>query len=481
MASQFTTLAQGSFQQFGSFVNGLLQGNAALVDGILAAQEQSGSNRTEQTKAQMVRTIGILVNYTTNSTDQTQQQMDEVMDTFGALMGTVVADFKGLSSNYVAQLRSDLAAKGTTAISTSSTNEANAKLRFQRLVNLGLLDLARPNTDPIGVQDCTLLGVICDTADEFSPIPFTLISSTGRFYTCSTDGAGVSKITYSGGFYNWSRLKWSSYASSVPTSQRLSYKQRCLSESPVETVVGLNCPQPLSCRCGADQRCTAWYQPYVNTSAAYFLSNVYPDASGNPRLHTTLSLLNTSASPPAFLGVADTSATLAQTQSLLPALTGLSNQTALALLLNDTNLTMLGVVARKCAANETPPGDPGLPVFSSLRACDVGLRAVAQWLAANRSVPQPVTLEISGILWDVSMVKTIATTYFFIVGTNKSEVYRGIDVSEAMAATQLAATRAELTRKVAASGAATRAYVAAIGAQNIQATQAMQDSFLAEI
>lgn len=37
-----------------------LQGNAALVDGILAAQEQSGSNRTEQTKAQMVRTIGIL-------------------------------------------------------------------------------------------------------------------------------------------------------------------------------------------------------------------------------------------------------------------------------------------------------------------------------------------------------------------------------------------------------------------------------------
>lgn len=58
---------------------------------------------------QMARSL-LPVNYTTNSTDQTQQQMDEVMDTFGALMGTVVADFKGLSSNYVAQLRSDLAA-----------------------------------------------------------------------------------------------------------------------------------------------------------------------------------------------------------------------------------------------------------------------------------------------------------------------------------------------------------------------------------
>lgn len=31
-------------------------------------------------------------------------------------------------------------------------------------------------------------------------------------------------------------LKWSSYASSVPTSQRLSYKQRCLSESPTQVV-----------------------------------------------------------------------------------------------------------------------------------------------------------------------------------------------------------------------------------------------------
>eukprot|EP00667_Euglena_gracilis_P032368 EG_transcript_49488 len=94
MAAHFTGLAQGSFAGFGSFVTDLLGGNAALVDAILLAQKTSGVQRTEQTKAQMLQTIGMLVNYTTNSTDQTQQQMDEVVDAFGDLMDTVVAEFK---------------------------------------------------------------------------------------------------------------------------------------------------------------------------------------------------------------------------------------------------------------------------------------------------------------------------------------------------------------------------------------------------
>lgn len=36
------------------------------------------------------------VNYTTNATGQSQLQMNGVVDTFAALMGTVVADFRNM-------------------------------------------------------------------------------------------------------------------------------------------------------------------------------------------------------------------------------------------------------------------------------------------------------------------------------------------------------------------------------------------------
>lgn len=55
------------------------------------------------------------VNYSTNTTDQTQQQMDDVLDTFGVLINAVVADFKGLASSYVTQVRTDLAAASAMA------------------------------------------------------------------------------------------------------------------------------------------------------------------------------------------------------------------------------------------------------------------------------------------------------------------------------------------------------------------------------
>lgn len=54
-----------------------------------------------------------LVNYTTNTTDQTQRLMGTVVDTFAGLMGAVVADFKGLAGAYAARLRADLAAGRT--------------------------------------------------------------------------------------------------------------------------------------------------------------------------------------------------------------------------------------------------------------------------------------------------------------------------------------------------------------------------------
>eukprot|EP00667_Euglena_gracilis_P036385 EG_transcript_71487 len=57
---------------------------------------------------------------------------------------------------------------------------------------------------------------------------------------------------------------------------------RCLTESPVVEVVGLNCLQTAApnCQCGADPRCLSWYQPLVNATSTC------PAPSGAISLHS---------------------------------------------------------------------------------------------------------------------------------------------------------------------------------------------------
>eukprot|EP00667_Euglena_gracilis_P034331 EG_transcript_59156 len=68
MASEFTLLSFGVLDEFGTFVADVIRGNSELVNTILAQQRASGTARMQQTKADMISTIGTLVNYTTNAT-----------------------------------------------------------------------------------------------------------------------------------------------------------------------------------------------------------------------------------------------------------------------------------------------------------------------------------------------------------------------------------------------------------------------------
>eukprot|EP00667_Euglena_gracilis_P001984 EG_transcript_1983 len=481
MARQFSDLSTDAIAQVSMFILDILHGNANLVGTILTEQWDSGSTRSVETQAQMAQTISVLVNYTANSTAQSRRQMDAVVDAFGRLMHGVVADFKGLAGGYAAQVRADVAAKGMTTVAGTSNAITVAMQRLQKLVDVGLLDLSQSPTDPIGEADCTLLSLLCATADEFSSLPLILATAAGRSYRCgSLEGGTVSTVTYQGGRYNESYLSWRPYADTVPAVSRQEMKQRCLTENATVQVVGANCPQPRNCQCGADPRCEPWYAPYANGSTQY-RATILPDAAGVLRMHATLPLLNASAAPPALLGVVDLSSPTSQMDSLLTALAGPAAATTLAVVINDTALPLLAGSVRRCAANETPPGDLALPAWSTLRACDSGLREVAQWLAAHRVITEVEPFEAAGLQWDIYPLQTLATSYYFIVGTNATRINAPIDDSEAAAGSQLADLRALVTQKVAESGAATLRYVLDVGAQNINDTQAMQDSFLAEM
>lgn len=42
--------------------------------------------------------------------------------------------------------------------------------------------LVKRAPEAVGEADCTLLGVLCDVANEFSYVPFSVTSATGRYY-----------------------------------------------------------------------------------------------------------------------------------------------------------------------------------------------------------------------------------------------------------------------------------------------------------
>eukprot|EP00668_Euglena_longa_P010770 GGOE01013066.1.p1 GENE.GGOE01013066.1~~GGOE01013066.1.p1 ORF type:complete len:959 (-),score=275.61 GGOE01013066.1:1828-4320(-) len=388
-------------------------------------------------------------------------------------MDKVVVDFKGLASRYAAEDRADLAAKGSQVITSVVELGHNIFTRIQKLSGIGLLNLSRAPTDPIDVDDCNLLHVICDYASELSLTPLTFGSATGRMYRCGAlEGGTISVISSSNGWSNW---KW-------PEITSVPMKQRCLSESPVVEVVGLSCAWPLGCQCNADPRCTEWYQSLANSTTTNFVSRVLIDESGTPMMNVAGPILNFSTTPARLLGVLDWPATLSGMNYLVTSAVGsLLNGNYMAMLLNDTNLTTLASVVRGCAANETPPGNSSLPVWSSLRSCDPGLRAVAQWLSTNQTVTQPLELEFVGLSWDIYPVQLLSFSYFFILSSNLTQINQPIDISEAKATAQLSAARTELITQATNSGNATWRYVSAVGAENIAVIEALQDAFLAQI
>eukprot|EP00667_Euglena_gracilis_P000652 EG_transcript_652 len=481
MAAEFSRLGLGLLQLFDTFVSGLLQSNSDLVNNILALERQSGDMRMQQTRAQVLRIIGTLVNYTTNATGQSQVQMNAVVDTFAGLMGTVFADFKGVTMTCAADLRSELAGKISTFINNYVTIRANVLQRFQSLHNLGLINLSRAYDDPITADDCLLLGLVCDSAREFGADGSMYLTTAGGrvIYCYLSNTAYITQLVVNGSQYTEYRQTWPALMSNN--------RQQCLTTKPTPVVVSQGCSQPQNCRCGADERCAPWYTPYRNYSApgssasGVLVSEPFIGKLGFLQLTISYPIVNESAPFPSLLAATATNFLFVGAQMLLqsypvPAGSFVAN------LINDTNLTQFGAIARKCAANETAPGDRSIPLWSSLRSCDPYLREVATWLSQNRAnVTAQTRVTLSGVVWDIFPSFQLALVYFTVVGAKDEDTYRSIDTSASSASAQLTAVRAQQSGQVAASGTAAQAYMAAIQAENIREVQTMEASFEAQL
>eukprot|EP00667_Euglena_gracilis_P016735 EG_transcript_17547 len=357
----------------------------------------------QQTKADMISAVGTLVNYTTNATVQSQVQMNQVVDTFAGLMGSVVGDFRTLTTAYASQLRASLAERAGTVMNFQLLRHISSMLRYLVLQDLEVLNFSRTPWDPIGRDDCIILGAVCATMQELSDWDqFTLALATGRYYNCTASGGSINLLTKNGSVYNEDRVTWLPCNASVPASAQKSMKQRCLTEAPglVERM-GQRCPLPQGCGCGIDQRCESWYRLHVNdTNPSLDLASVIVGPTGIP--YNSFSLSLTDPSTAAVLAVLHVNIPFAWIEWAMSGL-GSSNTTLLAIMFNDPVLSMVALLGRHCGDNEARPGDPNLPFYSAVRTCDPDVRWISTWIYQNRAaaLQHPAGLVNNGVAWDV--------------------------------------------------------------------------------
>eukprot|EP00667_Euglena_gracilis_P009479 EG_transcript_9643 len=488
MSSEFTNLAHGVLDEFSGYVAQLLQNNSQLVNGILTQERSMGEDGLQQIKGNMIAAMGTLVNYTTNATVQSQVQMNAVVDTFAALMDRVVDQFGALANRYAAQLRGAMATNIAAVLQTAAAVRTAAMDQIPALHQLGMLNLSRTPYDPIGPDDCKILGVLCAAQlqmNNFAFDNFTLTLATGRSYFCNAWYAAVSVRSGNASLYTEDWMMWmlNFNADSLDFPQNNVYQQ-CISGTPPDFVqpVGQNCSSSRSCQCGNDQRCTAWYQFRESTpTPGLIIGNTTLGPTGTPSTSATVALFDPGAAAPRVLAVVNGADNQGASIDQFLNTLGASPTTVLTIVTNNSQLGVIGTLSRQCEANETVPGDPSFPPWSALRACDPGLRWVSQYIAANQATLPPWTsLLHDGRVWDIFPVPGILS-FFVIIGTLLSEISAEVDTTNAVATAELTNVRAQQLSQVAATGAATRAYIAAVGVQNAAATEAMEQDFLAQI
>eukprot|EP00668_Euglena_longa_P009266 GGOE01011177.1.p1 GENE.GGOE01011177.1~~GGOE01011177.1.p1 ORF type:complete len:1003 (-),score=268.62 GGOE01011177.1:1210-3858(-) len=404
--------------------------------------------------------------------------MNEVVNTFVDLMDSVVTDFRDVATDYAAELRAALAGKASITLQQTITARVAGLKRLQTLSSMGMVNLSRGPSDPIGLDDCSLLGVLCAAALEMvSTQPVTVALATGRSYSCTVGvEASISVLSLDGTNYSKQLLKWIPDSTSATVT-----RQRCLGPPASNLTVGWNCSQSQICGCGQDQRCTLWYQHHeadVGPSLSQF--DVFPQTSGALATSISYSLFSTDSAP-TLLAVASNNLELAAINRYLNSLL-IVNSTVLAHILNDTNLSVVGNTAIACTANETVPGDPSLPIWSGLRSCNSGIRNVTQWLSQNRSgVHGPVSLQLSDVSWDIFPTNISILSYFLVIGSPLSVINAAADASNTRASNHLTTVRAQQLDRVTASGIATKKYLSTVTEQYTVVSQQMETSFLTQM
>jgi hypothetical protein len=169
MASDFTSLAEATVQDFSGLVTDLLQNSSMIVGSILNLESQEGVKRSTATQQQMTDSSVQLLDFARNSTSQSQAQMTEMVFEVGTFITGIIGDFETIAATYAQELRYEFAMKAQSDFQNLVAVRVNAVKRMPTLVQWGFFDGNKPLDAPYDNSDMILLAAMCEYASELGP------------------------------------------------------------------------------------------------------------------------------------------------------------------------------------------------------------------------------------------------------------------------------------------------------------------------
>jgi len=487
MASDFTSLAEATVQDFSGLVTDLLQNSSMIVGSILNLESQEGVKRSTATQQQMTDSSVQLLDFARNSTSQSQAQMTEMVFEVGTFITGIIGDFETIAATYAQELRYEYAMKAQSDFQNLVTARVDALQRLPTLVQWGFFDNEKPLGAPYDDSDLIVLAALCDYASDLGPGgELTWITRIGRFYDCLPTSYGrlmSTTIAPDGQSYNQSYVTW--YFSPNVTD----WKAEMQISTPVVTRIGTNCGYPVQCvnqfsTCGMAMECRPNVYPYYNLTVPELRwTSVFQFYTSHvPIIGLTWSMMNNSVTPPQMQSVFTCPFKLATVNAYLQTIVS-SAGTRMVVMLNDTDLAIMGSVGTSCGPTDVQPGSPLLPTWSVLRSCDPQILAVGTWLmdARGTAFANQTTVTLNGTIWDIFLLTDSGLTYYVVVGMEVSVMYEAIWAAEINATQALGSLSASQRSNLLALGNQTYNYMQSLGAKNLIQIQAMQTSLMAEL
>jgi len=486
MADDFTSLAEATVNDFSGLVTDLLLNSSMIVGSILNMETQAGVERSAATQQQVTQSSLQLLDFARNSTSQSQVQMETMVGDVGTFITGIIGDFETIAGTYAQELRYEFAMKVQIDFQNLVQARVNAVMRMPTFIEWGLFDPSKPINAPADASDLLILGALCEYADELGPgNELAMSTGTGRFYDCVPDTYGrylETTIAPDGQSYNQSYVTWTF------TPNTTGWKTLMQTTPPVWSVAGLNCRYPVQCvnefpTCGYAPQCRPNVYPYFNMTEPqlHWTSVLYSYATHAAITALTWAVMNASAAPGMLHWPAIFSApfSLANVNTFLQTIAS-TDGTHIAVILNDTDLTVMGSTGAACGPNETPPGPPLLPWWSAVRSCDPHMLAVGTYLmnARGGALAGQTTVTLNDTIWDIFVLPQSGLVYYVVVGMEQAAMYGAIWAAETNATQSLSTLSAHQTTNLLALGNQTLSYMQA---KNLMQIQAMQTSLITEL
>eukprot|EP00667_Euglena_gracilis_P001244 EG_transcript_1244 len=482
MAADFSAVTAKSVDDFGMLILSLINDSAEVVKGILSDELAATYHSINTTEAQISASTRDLLEFARNETGASEADLQELVSGFSTFLLDVLQQFGSLSLVYASDVREAAALKVQAAFSQLIQERVLAIARVSKLYAAGFIDLRRDPLQNVSAADCSVLAVVCDASDELEYKGFLFIDlAFGAIISCNAEEVGLIMTTTTNGTHlSYDVSAWDAYADSVPESQRKPWRERCLTEPPRVSSLGV-CPsvQP-DCKCGHYPTCTGSFQSQVGLTGppAPLLVDPYIEPYyGLPIATLTYPVYNASSPPRQLLGVSGAAFFFQTMKSFLSRLSG-PYPMRTAVVLNDTQLTTIA----DCGGNATLRSIRTDMNLSLARNADAAFRDIGRWILAHRgSLGAHTQVTLNGFLWDILPANPGAATFFVVVGMQLKDIYGPILATQDESLKKLMELNLAYMAKLLVSENRTRGHLKATEAANLQHMEALKPEALAQL